>query len=96
MELDEKGIAIGNTPEARKARKKYITDFYVQWNMANTTKRIYNISLKSFIEVRFLSINETSRIASYRYKSPTRKSCGGRYKFYQMPFTVNPYFLKLP
>ena len=69
VELDKKGIALGDTTEDRKARKNFITNFYVQWNISNTTKQIYNKHLKSFIEIRFLSLNETSRIASYRYKS---------------------------
>ena len=69
VKLDKKGIALGDTTEDRKARKKFITDFYVHWNKSNTTKHIYNKYLKSFIEIRFLSLNETSRIASYRYKS---------------------------
>jgi hypothetical protein len=66
MEFDKKGIALGSTTEDRKFRKKFIVDFYVKWNMAIPTKHIYNKSLNSFIEVRFLSINETARIASYK------------------------------
>jgi hypothetical protein len=69
MEFDKKGIALGCTTEDRKFRKRFIVDFYAKWNMAIPTKHIYNKSLNSFIEVRFLSINETARIASYRYIS---------------------------
>jgi hypothetical protein len=67
--LDRKGIAIGNTQEDYKSRKKFITDFYAQWIASNTTKHIYNKSLNSFIEVKYLSINETSGKAAYNYKS---------------------------
>jgi hypothetical protein len=67
--FDNRGIATGNATEDRKSRKKFIVDFYAKWNMATPTKQVYNKSLSCFIEVRFLSINETSRIASYRYSS---------------------------
>jgi len=56
MDFDNKGIALGSSPEDLKNRKIFITDFYVSWVAANPTKRIYNISLENFIEVRFLSI----------------------------------------
>ncbi len=69
MDLDKKGIALGNTPEDLKNRKKFITDFYVNWIIANPTKHIYNKSLKNFIEVKFLSIQETASKSAIRYKS---------------------------
>jgi hypothetical protein len=52
-----------------QARKKVIVDFYANWIAANTTKHIYNKSLNGFIEVKYLSINETSGKAAYSYKS---------------------------
>ena len=67
--FDSKGIATGLTQEDYKSRKKFITDFYVQWIISNTTKHIYNKSLDNFIEVKYLSINETSGKAAYSYKS---------------------------
>jgi hypothetical protein len=69
MELDNKGIALGNTQEDYKSRRKFISDFYAQWIMSNTTKHIYNKSLNDFIEVKYLSINETSGKSAYSYKS---------------------------
>ena len=45
-------------------RKKFIKDFYAKWNAANPTKHIYNIDLKDFISVRFLSIQEISLLAA--------------------------------
>jgi len=62
-------IPEGTTREDIKLRKKIIKDFYAIWNAANPTKHIYNIDLKDFIHVRFLSIEETSQKASNRYKS---------------------------
>ena len=69
MELDQNGIAIGDTKEDKKQRKQFIVDFYVKWIIHNPTKQIYNKSLKSFIEVKFLSIQETASKAAIRYKS---------------------------
>ncbi|GHT63298.1 hypothetical protein AGMMS50239_18960 [Bacteroidia bacterium] len=69
MEFDKKGIALGSTAEDLKSRKRFITDFYANWIIANPTKHIYNNSLKSFIEVKFLSIQETASKAAIRYKS---------------------------
>jgi hypothetical protein len=55
--------------EAKKEHKKFIIDFYANWIAVNTTKQIYNKSLKDFISVRFLSIQETAGHASHTYKS---------------------------
>jgi len=69
MDLDNRGIALGGSPEDMKSRKRFITDFYANWIIANPTKRIFNKSLKNFIEVRFLSIQETASKAAIRYES---------------------------
>jgi hypothetical protein len=58
-----------NSAEAKKERKQFIIDFYSNWIAINTTKQIYNKSLKDFINVRFLSIQETAGHASHTYKS---------------------------
>lgn len=62
-------IPHGQTKEEMQMRKKFIKDFYAKWNAANPTKHIYNIDLKDFISVRFLSIQETSLLAALSYKS---------------------------
>ena len=50
-------------------------DFYAQWIAANPTKQIYNACLKEFINVRYLSINETSKMAAIRYVSTLAVTC---------------------
>ena len=60
---------IGVEKEDYLARKKFIADFYANWIAANTTKHIFNKSLNCFIEVKYLSINETAGKAAYNYKS---------------------------
>lgn len=69
MDFDKKGIALGSTPEDLKSRKRFIINFYANWIIANPTKHIYNKSLNSFIEVKFLSIQETASKGAIRYKS---------------------------
>jgi len=58
-----------SSTEAKKERKNFIIDFYSQWIAVNSTKQIFNKSLNDFINVRFLSIQETSGHASHTYKS---------------------------
>ena len=62
-------IPQGQTKEDMQIRKKIIRDFYANWIATNTTKHIFNKSLNSFIEVKYLSINETVGKAAYSYKS---------------------------
>jgi hypothetical protein len=69
MEFDKKGIALGDAKEDKKQRKQFIIDFYGKWIIANPTKHIYNKLLEAFIEVRFLSVEETAGHASLNYKS---------------------------
>jgi len=69
MEIDFNSIATGDTKEDKKQRKKFIIDFYGKWIVANPLKRLYNNSLDAFIEVRFLSLEETAGHASLKYKS---------------------------
>jgi hypothetical protein len=58
-----------DSTEAKKVRKEFIIDFYSQWIAVNTTKQIFNKSLNDFINVLFLSIQETAGHASHTYKS---------------------------
>ncbi|MDR0873198.1 MAG: hypothetical protein LBN27_07005 [Prevotellaceae bacterium] len=67
--LEDYIIPKGMEKENYQVRKKIIIDFYANWIAANVTKHIYNGSLNSFIEVKYLSINETSGKAAYNYKS---------------------------
>ncbi|MDR0940690.1 MAG: hypothetical protein LBM68_00530 [Bacteroidales bacterium] len=62
-------IPIGTTLDDMKVRKQIIRDFYATWNAANPTKQVYNANLKEFINIRFLSIQETSMIAANKYSS---------------------------
>lgn len=62
-------IPQGNSLEEIKAREKIIRDFYREWKEHNPLQRKYNLSLKEFINIRMVSIIETSEHASKSYLS---------------------------
>ena len=68
---DDKTIEVpmGNSKEDIKAREAIISDVYRSWYEANPSKAVYNTHLKDYINVRFLSINETVHHASMSYLS---------------------------
>ena len=59
----------GNTKEDIKAREGIISDVYRKWYDENPSKAVYNAHLRDYINVRFLSINETIHHASISYLS---------------------------
>jgi len=69
MELDKNGIALGDTKEDKRQRKQFIKDFYQYWETINPTKKVFNKSLNDFINVRYVSVDETAGHASHRYIS---------------------------
>ena len=62
-------IPIGHTKEDIKAREQLIKDFYAQWIAEHPEKKVWNRSLGAFINVKYLSINETYEKASRSYES---------------------------
>ena len=62
-------IPEGNTIEDIKARETIIRDFYREWKIKNPLQRKYNLSLKDYINIRMVSIIETSEHAAKRYLS---------------------------
>ena len=54
-----KEIPKGKSREDIKIREKIIKDFYAKWISEHPDKKIWNKSLKDYIRVKFLSINET-------------------------------------
>ena len=55
--------------EAMKQRQEIISQVYRKWTEENPDKRVYNRSLKDYINIRYLSITETMRHASKTYTS---------------------------
>jgi hypothetical protein len=62
-------IPQGSSYEDVEARRRIISDFYHAWKKNNPTQRRYNLSLKEFINIRFVSITETCTHASRSYRS---------------------------
>ena len=69
--LDNKTIEVpmGNSKDDVENRKQIILDFYKNWKQENPSQRKYNISLKDFVNIRNVSIAETSYRASKTYLS---------------------------
>lgn len=62
-------IPVGDSPEDVERRSVIIRDFYRQWKEQNPSQRKYNFSLGEYINIRMISITETSRHAAKRYNS---------------------------
>lgn len=69
MDINTAGIPSGDTKEEKKQRKQFIKDFYRIWETINPSKKVFNKSLNDFINVRYISVDETSGQASHRYIS---------------------------
>ena len=52
-----------------KVREGIIREFYREWKEKNPSQRKYNISLKDYINIRMVSIIETSEHAAKNYLS---------------------------
>lgn len=62
-------VPIGNSPDEIEARRKLISKFYYRWKELNPSQKRYNLSLKEYINIRFVSITETCTHAAKNYKS---------------------------
>ena len=62
-------IPEGNTLVEIKEREQIIRDFYKKWKEQNPSQRKYNLSLKEYINIRMVSIVETSEHAAKKYLS---------------------------
>lgn len=58
-----------NSIESIKTREKIIRDFYREWKEQNPLQRKYNVALKEYINIRMVSIVETSEHAAKNYLS---------------------------
>ena len=69
MELDGIIIPEGNSKEEVMARDKAIMDFYARWNAEHPQKCLWNEDLQDYINVRFLSMQETAEKAARQFRS---------------------------
>ena len=63
------GIPKGESKEDFKIRKQIIWQFYQDWKKKNPSLKRYNLALKDYINIRFVSIDETSHQAAKNYLS---------------------------
>lgn len=62
-------IPLGNSKEDYKTREEIISLVYRRWIEENPDKRVYNRSLKDYINIKYLSITETMHHAAKNYNS---------------------------
>lgn len=62
-------IPEGKTLEDVKVRETIIRDFYREWKTKNPSQRKFNYALKDYINIRMVSIVETSEHAAKSYLS---------------------------
>ena len=62
-------IPEGNTLDNIKQRELIIRNFYREWKEKNPSQRKFNLSLKEYINIRMVSIVETSEHAAKSYLS---------------------------
>lgn len=67
--MDIKQIPNDDSLESIKSREKIIRKFYCEWKENNPSQRKYNLSLKDYINIRMVSIIETSEHAAKNYLS---------------------------
>ncbi len=67
--ITEDCIPTGDTPEDVAKRRNIISNFYREWKAKNPLQRRFNLSLKEYINIRFVSITETCTHASRSYLS---------------------------
>ena len=68
-EISEDDIPRGDSPGDVAKRRTIISKFYHEWKENNPHQRRYNVSLKEYINIRFVSITETCTHASRTYLS---------------------------
>lgn len=62
-------VPSGETTEEIKEREEIISKIYRKWYKDNPSKSVYNHNLKDYINIRFVSINETIHHASRSFLS---------------------------
>ena len=69
VESSEDDIPRGEAPEDVVKRRSIISNFYREWKEQNPLQQKYNVFLKEYINIRFVSITETCTHASRTYLS---------------------------
>ena len=67
--MEKTFIPEDNSVSSIKIREQIIRDFYREWKERNPSQRKFNLSLKEYINIRMVSIIETSEHAAKNYLS---------------------------
>ena len=67
--ITEDDIPTGDSTEDRRRRQALIYSFYNNWKRKNPEQKKYNLSLKEYINIRAVSLDETAAHASLTYLS---------------------------
>lgn len=67
--VTEDDIPMGDTTEDKRRRHKIILEFYHYWKRRNPDAKKYNLNLKDYINIRYISLEETAGHASSTYLS---------------------------
>lgn len=67
--MEVMNIPNGNNPDDVECRRQIISKFYHDWKEKNPSQRKFNLSLKEYINIRFVSITETCTHAARSYFS---------------------------
>ena len=62
-------IPEGNSLEDIDVRRSIIANYYREWKITNPSLKRYNLFLKEYINIRYVSITETCTYASRNYLS---------------------------
>lgn len=68
-EISEDDIPTGDSAADRRMRQRIIHSFYHTWKQHNPESKRYNLNLKEYINIRYVSIEETAGQASLTYLS---------------------------
>ena len=67
--MEKTMIPEDNSVESIKVREQIIREFYHEWKEKNPSQRRFNLSLKEYINIRMVSIVETSEHAAKNFLS---------------------------
>ena len=69
VEIRPEDVPVGDTVEDRRCRNRLIRQFYFQWMGKHEDRKVFNKSLDDYINIKYISVNETAGHASLRYLS---------------------------
>ena len=69
LEIRPEDVPVGDSVEDRRTRSRLIRKFYFHWMARHEDRKVFNKTLKDYIHIKYISVNETAGHASLRYLS---------------------------